>query len=342
MDSSNLIKSISFQFPPLFNSLLSINLPSRAVIWDNKYKLIVVTISILALFQLPHILNVSIPRRKRIKPAPRKDESIQMLSIDGTDATLLKTASTAIHLPKAPPKLSLTPFTEQLNHIIAQIHATIAQYPYRILLVEGPPGIGKGSALQTLVYQSPPGIYLKLSTSITKHLNHSNPLSSCIGESFGLSQCELSELYIHTTKLLQESLLVHGKPFTLAIDDFQMLFDAEGPLEAYAEDLPLVYEFLADAQSKSLVSVILSTSCKSVLRVTKQFMGFDSLVYKSLENVAESVIVEYFVECINPLLEGDSKFTPRSAAVFVEMLGLNFTALSEYAESGMSLFGTSI
>jgi hypothetical protein len=236
------------------------------------------------------------------------------------------------------------------------------------LLLEGAPGIGKGNALLKYIadqFHISPSLYLKLSKVMTAEPEYA--LSASIAEAFALDNLiQNPGLYDHLTKILEIVKSNTGRPMMLVLDDLQILFDSEGPLEVF-QDISKVFPWLLDSVQNGILQVILSTSSKSVLKVLKRCNGYDTILFKSLDAVSDELIIEYLLTQINdsisvsPLkddcnispklslspLKDDCnvspklslKFTPITAELFVQTFGGNLLELEKYSKSSLTVSG---
>jgi hypothetical protein len=220
-------------------------------------------------------------------------------------------------------QLELPLFVSQREHLLKELQT--ARQPNRILLFEGAPGIGKGSALRHWCSNSSlPSYYIQLRSL------HAQNLSNYISRAMGIAPVDHDRVYT----VLLDSLRDCG---LLVIDDLQVLFDGISPLVDVYPDMPQFFNWILECQHRG-IDIVLCSSQKSVLVAMKQLNGYNFMLnFCSVDSVQDELVVEYLVECVNPTLK--IKFTRETAIDFVEMFSGNLDEVVRFKQLETSVAG---
>ncbi|KND03771.1 uncharacterized protein SPPG_01228 [Spizellomyces punctatus DAOM BR117] len=267
---------------------------------------------------------------------------------------------------------SLPPFPAQTEHLVSEVkEAKKAGTP---LLVEGAPGLGKGTALATWTTSecaSRPAIYMKLAEVLNKRhggsatelddaeqeeLNDNVTTSSealedawqlALARAFGLKGdvispddgLEIGHLFSDISQALRlfRPASAAGPPL-LVIDDIQLLFHNYLPLDDRYNGIEDAFQWLLQCESEGILDVVFCSSEKSVLAGIRRLRGFDwRLDYRCLESVEDEKVADYLMNTLNPSLKNEQKFDNETAYHFVYNFNGNMLELRRFANQDKPL-----
>ncbi|KAJ3014767.1 hypothetical protein HKX48_004972 [Thoreauomyces humboldtii] len=268
----------------------------------------------------------------------------------------------------------LPEFVPQRLHLLKEIRA--AKRPGMPLLVEGAPGIGKAHSLQTLVDEEAgvrPVVFLQLATGLHKRhggsaldgdsdaedeaddmtltsVSSEHMWQKALATAFGYKNRRLGpvdddedeDMYQVLSDITKALRYLppgsYGKPPLLVIDDVQLLFSNHILLHERYSSLDEAFAWFLECEREQLLEVIFCSSEKSALAGLRRLKGYDwTLSYKCLEGVNDSLVVDYLLTAVNPVLPDEQKFTPELADLFVQNFGGNMMELTCFVNQRASL-----
>ncbi|TPX57008.1 hypothetical protein PhCBS80983_g04141 [Powellomyces hirtus] len=261
---------------------------------------------------------------------------------------------------------TLPPFQAQTAHLISEVQG--AKKRGMPLLVEGAPGIGKATALETYVASEGahrPAIYLRLSDALNKkhggsateeddgeEVDDDVTLSSEISENdwqrslaraFGYKRPadlnttdeddgeDIMHVLMQISQAIRHIAPAFSAPTLLVIDDIQLLFHNHRLLHDRYTGLDETFQWFLQCEAEGILDVILCSSEKSALAGIRRLKGYDwTLSYRCLESVDDQEVVQYLISSVNNILPEHQKFTEQLAYEFVSNFSSNMMELSRY------------